>query len=45
MLSSYFDWRFCKKVAVHGLKLEIRNWGEQYKGMKSKFPISDFNVP
>jgi hypothetical protein len=27
-------------VAVDGLKLEIRNWEEQYKSMKAKFPIS-----
>jgi hypothetical protein len=33
------------KVAVYGLKLEIRNWEEQYKSMKAKFPISNFNVP
>ena len=30
------------KVTVHGLKLEIGNWGEQYKSMKAKFPISTF---
>jgi hypothetical protein len=29
-------------VAVHGLKLEIGNWEEQYKSMKAKFPISMF---
>jgi hypothetical protein len=27
-------------VAVHGLKLEIGNWEEQYKSMKAKFLIS-----
>ena len=31
-------------VAVYGLKFEIRNWGEQYKSMKAKFPISIFSV-
>ena len=31
-----------KFVAVHGLKLEIGNWEEQYKSMKAKFPISNF---
>ena len=30
------------KVTVHGLKLEIGNWGEQYKSMKAKFLISMF---
>jgi len=30
-------------VAVHGLKLEIGNWEEQYKSMKAKFPISMFH--
>ena len=30
------------KVTVHGLKLEIGNWGELYKSMKAKFPISIF---
>jgi hypothetical protein len=29
-------------VVVHGLKLEIGNWEEQYKSMKAKFPISIF---
>jgi len=29
-------------VAVHGLKLEIGNWEEQYKSMKAKFLISIF---
>jgi hypothetical protein len=33
------------KVAVHGLKLEIGNWEKQYKSIKAKFPISNFNVP
>jgi len=28
-----------KSVTVHGLKLEIGNWEEQYKSMKAKFPI------
>jgi len=31
-------------VTVHGLKLEIGNWEEQYKSMKAKFLISNFNV-
>jgi hypothetical protein len=31
------------RVAVHGLKLEIRNWEEQYKSMKAKFLISTFS--
>jgi len=26
------------------LKFEIGNWEEQYKSMKAKFPISNFNV-
>jgi hypothetical protein len=34
-----------KMVTVHGLKLEIGNWEEQYKSMKAKFLISNFNVP
>jgi hypothetical protein len=29
-------------VAVHGLKLEMGNWEEQYKSMKVKFLISTF---
>jgi hypothetical protein len=29
-------------VAVHGFKLEIGNWEEQYKSMKAKFLISMF---
>jgi len=36
-------WKFISYfVAVHGLKLERRNWEEQYKSMKAKFPISIF---
>jgi hypothetical protein len=27
------------------IKIEIGNWEEQYKSMKAKFPISNFNVP
>ena len=34
-----------KFIAVHGLKLEIGNWKEQYKSMKAEFPISNFNAP